>query len=554
MKFLLPGVAALLLTTDEAALDAATTKFKRIVGIAAIKEAAELGTASKLIYIIAASIRGLTEGDVQSNEGTNSLITCLANRAPRISLTLLDARCRIKKSIGAGHANRQEKWSVRRQAATRVLISAMDFMENGRQHMISSGGSRFAVPTPSAEVKAAVEQDLINVAPRGSPSASPEQTWATACEILLHKGCPTADVAKLVVITNTPDDGNCGSGSAGSADSVGEHRSRCQEGFLIVDKSRCHSWLAKCTVTPESHHLVVQVEIPLQIIRATDVFLTWYAAAHEAHALEKTCSDNSLLGDLTSHTASPRVVVYEAKWLHNGNVTQGVAARSTRKELFELKPFRQRVRGPRGPKQAAPGKQRQKRHDDSSSDGSQSDGSQEDEDEAGNQEEDAVADTDAIAAAEALFTGEAGEASSEIMEGLALGRVHVTCKDDEEGGGNLIDEDLQEYEDVLNAEAEFAVDAAAEELKEAEEDDTDAVVHAAGDDGKGGSEAVVAVSVSLFSESEFDRALRRWRDGFAASQEAWTDLSERPESEELSLASNLLLQSVPLPAVLLHSP
>jgi hypothetical protein len=86
---------------DPHALDANTAKVY-VLCIDDIKQGAQDGICGELLFCISLSIRQFLFPDVQSNEGYNSLLKALSERAPNLGIVLLGARANIKRMLGLG--------------------------------------------------------------------------------------------------------------------------------------------------------------------------------------------------------------------------------------------------------------------------------------------------------------------------------------------------------------------------------------------------------------------------------------------------------------------
>ena len=79
-----------------------------------LQQASALGTCGPKLFTVIKLARMFLKADVQENEGANSLIRCITDRAKNIGLPLLCARTCIKKALGLGARGAPSQWSDRR--------------------------------------------------------------------------------------------------------------------------------------------------------------------------------------------------------------------------------------------------------------------------------------------------------------------------------------------------------------------------------------------------------------------------------------------------------
>jgi hypothetical protein len=110
---------------DPHALDANTAKVY-VLCIDDIKQGAQDGICGTLLFCISLSIRQYLFPDVQSNEGYNSLLKRLNDRAPNLGIVLLGARANIKRMLGLGtRAARSTRSAVSVAASPLRTVAAL---------------------------------------------------------------------------------------------------------------------------------------------------------------------------------------------------------------------------------------------------------------------------------------------------------------------------------------------------------------------------------------------------------------------------------------------
>eukprot|EP00973_Karenia_brevis_P068697 9551862-Karenia_brevis.AAC.1 len=65
-----------------------------------VQRAATTGTTGTRLYLLLLALRSFSHTDQQDIEGVNKVIKLLYDRAPTITLGLIDARVRLKKQLG----------------------------------------------------------------------------------------------------------------------------------------------------------------------------------------------------------------------------------------------------------------------------------------------------------------------------------------------------------------------------------------------------------------------------------------------------------------------
>ena len=118
----------LALNTDASNLDHTTLKLRCVFG-SDFEEAARSGRTGKHLYGIALTLRMHLPCEVETNEGYNRLVKCIADRSPNIKLALLDARANIKKRLGVGSRGASSKWSTVRSSAALILDESLAHSE-----------------------------------------------------------------------------------------------------------------------------------------------------------------------------------------------------------------------------------------------------------------------------------------------------------------------------------------------------------------------------------------------------------------------------------------
>jgi hypothetical protein len=101
------------------------------------------------LFSILGMARAHLRADVQACEGINSVIRVLTERAKNISLALVDARARIKKTMGteAGGTN-SGSFSRREDMATAIAREAAHHYAAGKKIMCDEV-DRFEIPAPA---------------------------------------------------------------------------------------------------------------------------------------------------------------------------------------------------------------------------------------------------------------------------------------------------------------------------------------------------------------------------------------------------------------------
>ncbi len=143
-----------------------------------LAEAASTGLCTLRLYTHIATIRIMLAGDVQENEGVNSLITRMVERSPHIGLPLLCARVRIKKALGVGSAGAPKTWASRRPAALKILRAALQHERAGRPilHELDDEADRYTTPHPA----------LLPALPKQT-SATNSDKWVAMSALVFHK-------------------------------------------------------------------------------------------------------------------------------------------------------------------------------------------------------------------------------------------------------------------------------------------------------------------------------------------------------------------------------
>ena len=111
------GVARLVLDSQEAFLDIATMKLKRLC-LDDFAQAARGGTCGTVLYRICNHIRHHLRADVADNEGYNPLVRCLTTRSRHSGLPLVSARANLKKFMHVCGRGVTSKWSRHKDSRT----------------------------------------------------------------------------------------------------------------------------------------------------------------------------------------------------------------------------------------------------------------------------------------------------------------------------------------------------------------------------------------------------------------------------------------------------
>ena len=86
-----------------------------------VEQAAAHGITGPLLFSISMALRSYLWQDVEENEGHNSRLKKISERAPHIGVILLAARANLKKALGLGSRGSHSKCSKVRPLASEIL-------------------------------------------------------------------------------------------------------------------------------------------------------------------------------------------------------------------------------------------------------------------------------------------------------------------------------------------------------------------------------------------------------------------------------------------------
>lgn len=126
-------------------------------------EAAERGTTSIKLHSILSLVRANLHSDVQDNEGINSVLRCITERSRNMSLQLVDARARIRKTLlesqtqtklhekYAHSGSRRSVFLEKQRSAESVARHCLQHYNAGHR-LLCDQVNRFDVPEPSSRL------------------------------------------------------------------------------------------------------------------------------------------------------------------------------------------------------------------------------------------------------------------------------------------------------------------------------------------------------------------------------------------------------------------
>ena len=115
------AIARQVLQTQDKDLEANAARVK-IQFRTDLEEAARTGRTGYKLYAFARVLAASMECSVQPNEGMNSLIKRLVERARNIGLPLLSSRACVKRFLGLGISNAVHRWSQENQSKSYLLV------------------------------------------------------------------------------------------------------------------------------------------------------------------------------------------------------------------------------------------------------------------------------------------------------------------------------------------------------------------------------------------------------------------------------------------------
>ena len=271
-----------------------------------IARGAETGMVGWPFWNYVKVLSGISNADVQENEGVNSLLKSICETSRNIKLPLLDARCRLKAALGGtSRCNTKSKWADRLEKAKEVMgictedAAALNEVLNDMNRWTAPKRTE-GIPTDD-EVKASLHRT------HPALKRTPATTWAYKYQLLL--GQEFKKPRLTYCITMGPLEGG----------------SKC---FLYVEKLFSNANLVVATVyttvgVDDDHALsFLEIDLPLTFVNA----LQWVAAEYETvHR--------------TEDPVRPHVLAHRLRWDRS---SRREATIRSGKELFELKAKRQR--------------------------------------------------------------------------------------------------------------------------------------------------------------------------------------------------------------------
>eukprot|EP00959_Pyramimonas_sp_CCMP1952_P214451 4487594-Pyramimonas_sp.AAC.1 len=135
-------VAWEMINSDEAGLEINTAKTVR-QHRAALVHAANTGKLGRELFCALRLAGRVIKADVQFNEGINSLLKVEINKAPSMTMELLDARARLKFTLG--YLDLGMKWHQRKKTAA-LLAGSLNRHATIANDVCSASAVRYAPP------------------------------------------------------------------------------------------------------------------------------------------------------------------------------------------------------------------------------------------------------------------------------------------------------------------------------------------------------------------------------------------------------------------------
>ena len=238
------------------------------------------------LFTVSMKIRTFFLVSVEDCEGYNSLLKSHAERAPRIGLPLLVARCNSKKALGLGKKGADCRWRAVRASASTVLHQCLPSAENARS--VSSQPNRWSSPASSVGIPSRREMDLAKKTLCPTLALTEEQQWAKPYNSILHAWCKLCSAERAFCVLEL--DKPLGPGDI------------CH---LMSDKNYSMTMCTSCSIDSDdrddgiSGQLLCRVMLPLATSQrfATDIIAELYSRVQDGCVLvllglhlEWTCS------------------------------------------------------------------------------------------------------------------------------------------------------------------------------------------------------------------------------------------------------------------------
>ena len=181
------AIAREILATEDQQLDITTLKIKTIC-FQELRAAAIDGKCGPKLFSIMRTYAVLVKVNIEELEGLNGLIKATGEQSPNISLELLDARLKIKKSLSVG--GRLDTLSVKELKATATdLHNAILPVAGGPLPERVSGMNRYGAPAAIPHTLLPSKGELLAATWKFSPELrmTPSIRWATAYSLLLSR-------------------------------------------------------------------------------------------------------------------------------------------------------------------------------------------------------------------------------------------------------------------------------------------------------------------------------------------------------------------------------
>jgi len=291
------GQATLVLDTPDDKLDDTTRKLKTWC-LEDFQNAQRTGLCGKKLWCILKIMSRILKCDVQENEGVNSLITFITGKARNITLPLLSARVVLKKALGLGTANANERWSKRRDRARTVLQRLVDHIKGTAQ--VLSEPDRWDIPKKSTDVPSTRGKAMHSVDPR--LRNTPDMLWAIPFNLVMHHKIPKPTADKCIIV-GEPREGGKAYICADKLYSIGT----CAE--FILERNGTH--------VDGRPKLEMSAVLPLKFVSTQRVLADWFS----------TVNPIRLEGDVPEELAPPAndvpVNLHKVFWYRKGSVNEG---------------------------------------------------------------------------------------------------------------------------------------------------------------------------------------------------------------------------------------
>jgi len=251
-----PGVAREILDLDIGLLEVNTQKV-RISFEAELRTCVEDGTCETRLWLLLSTWRRQAVGHTKAIEGTNSMIKQQGNRAPSISLELLNARIGLKKALQVGSTQRT-KWSNVRPLAAGIMKQCL--AAECEMRSVIANQERWTPPTAQEPRLRLPAPERLNDAYAGGhdgarPSASAaekreREVWAASYSLSFHRRCKKPTITDMLMI---------------ESDSLS---------LAAICVSKLHSCvcLVVCDLHQDGHDTLVVLRNPLQFETSVSMF------------------------------------------------------------------------------------------------------------------------------------------------------------------------------------------------------------------------------------------------------------------------------------------